>query len=323
MIVAITGSTGFIGGFLVDRLIKQGYEVVCLVRKDSNIKSLKKKNVEIREIDYMNPNSLSDALKDIEIIFHLAALINSYNWNLYYNANFVYTKALVDTFNNIDNKDKKFIFISSIAASGPSVGFNSKRENDPDNPVSLYGKSKLLAENYIKNNAKFDFIILRPANVYGPYQKEFTILLNLLNLRILPLLGKRSSLSSFIYIEDFIDAIMLSMSYDKAIGQTYFVCDKKSYSWRMAIKEISRELNRYPYVIPIPNFIVISIVAFLHLIAKLFKKESLVNLTDILNIRKYNWIYDSMKIEKDLNFKTKTDLLKGLKKTIAWFKKRN
>jgi len=322
MIVGITGSTGFIGSFLVDRLIEQGYKVVCLVRKDSNIECLKGKDVKIREIDFMNHNSLSNALKDIEIIFHLAALINSYTWKDYYNANFEYTKALVDSYNNISNKNKKFIFISSIAASGPSIGFNAKREDDSDSPVSLYGKSKLLAENYIKNNSKFDYIILRPANVYGPYQKELTILLNLLNLRILPLLGKSSSLSSFIYINDLIDAIMLSMSNDKAIGQTYFVCEKKPYSWRIVIKEISRELNRYPYVIPVPNFIIIFIVGFLHLIAKLFKKDSLINLTDILNITKYNWIYDPIKIEKDLDFKTKTNLLNGIKKTIEWFNKR-
>ena len=323
MIVAITGSTGFIGGFLINRLIKQGYDVVCLVRKDSNIKRLMEKDVEIREIDYMNSDLLREALEDIDMIFHLAALINSCDWNYYYKANFEYTKALIDSYNNIKNKNKKFIFISSIAASGPSKGFNAKREDDPDDPVSLYGKSKLLAENYIKNNARFDFVILRPANVYGPCQKDLTILLNLLNLRILPLLGKRSSLSSFIYVEDLIDAIMLSISNDKAIGQTYFVCENKSYSWRIAIKEVSKELNKYPYVIPIPNFIVIFVVTFLHFIAKLFKKESLVNLTDILNIRKYNWIYDSMKIEKDLNFKTKTGLLKGLKNTIAWFSKIN
>lgn len=63
--ILITGSTGFIGNFLVDEAISRGYEVLASIRKTSNTKSLSNKNVQLVEIDFSDVNRLTDVLKSL------------------------------------------------------------------------------------------------------------------------------------------------------------------------------------------------------------------------------------------------------------------
>ncbi len=320
--VVITGSTGFIGGFLTDKLIEKNYEVRCFVRKESNTGVLKGKKVEIVEIDYKDIDSLKNGLEGVEMVFHLAALISSTNWDKLYRANTVSTINLIDAYNDVNGETKKFVFVSSIAASGPAEKRIPKKENEIDKPYSLYGKSKLLAEKYLKENGKFDYTIIRPSNVYGPHQKEMMNLVNLIDHRILPLLGNRSSVTSFIYVGDLVDALLLAAETGKSKGETYFIADKEYYSWRTAVKLISKELGNYPFVIPVPNLIIFIIAAVFEVTSFFTKKEPVFSLKDIKSITKNNWIFDSTKISKELGFKQETDLRSGIKKTVDWYNSR-
>ena len=148
--VLVTGSTGFIGSHLVDELIKRGFKVRCLVRNGSNLSVIEGKSVEIAMGSYSDIESLENAVKDVEVVFHLGAIINGSDWKTFYEVNTLGTENLFKAYSKAGNKKKKFIFISSIAASGPASRNNLKNESDGDTPVSLYGKSKLLAEGVVK-----------------------------------------------------------------------------------------------------------------------------------------------------------------------------
>ena len=106
--VVVTGSTGFIGSFLVDKLISKNYRVRCLLRKKSNLERLKGKNIELVEIDYQDMNSLIKGLKGVEIVFHLTALIFSKDWQKLYYANSINTQNLVKAYNSVKTKNKNF-----------------------------------------------------------------------------------------------------------------------------------------------------------------------------------------------------------------------
>lgn len=319
--VLVTGSTGFIGSHLVDKLVEKGYTVRCLIRRESNTGILKGKNVELAEGDYSDPEKLKKALKDIEIVFHLAAVINGKSRETFFNANVSGTENLIKAYGDMDQRKTKFVFISSIAASGPATGKGLKNENEPDKPVSLYGESKLLAEGIVKKfGGKIPYVILRPPNVYGPGQKELSILIKVIKMRIMPLLGGRNSYSSFSYVDDVVDALVLAGESDSAVGKTYFISDNKVYTWRETAKEIARLLKVYPFVIPISDRILLIAAWKLRLLSGIFKFDPPFSPGDLKSIRKNSWVFDGSKLMNELGFKPKVSMKEGLKRTIDYYK---
>jgi len=319
--VLVTGSTGFIGGHLVDKLLSKGLKVRCLVREESNIKNLKKKDVELSYADYSDINSLKKSLNGIDTVFHLGAILNGDDWEVLLNVNTKGTENLIKAYSELMQRQKRFVFISSIAASGPALGNKLKNEDEADTPVSLYGKSKLMAEEAVKEfSGKVNFVILRPPNVYGPNQKEMFTLIKVIRKRILPLLGGRKSFSTFSYVDDVVDAIVLAGDSPKALGKTYFISDNSIHSWRKTAIEIAKLLNVYPFVLPVSDRILFIIAWKLNILSKVFKFDLPFSPEDIKSIRKNNWIFDGSKLMKELNFRPKISLQEGLKLTIDYYK---
>lgn len=315
--VLVTGSTGFIGSHLVAKLLERGFRVRCLVRKRSNTEILVKKDVELFKTDYSDINSLKKSLKGIEIVFHLGAIINGKDWDTLFKANTRGTENLIKAYSQLHQKEKKFVFISSIAASGPSGSDYLKKESDSDLPVSLYGKSKLMAEKILKKyGEKVPYVILRPPNVYGPRQKELSTLINVIGKRILPLLGNKNSKTSLLYVEDLVNAIILAGECEAANNKTYFITDNRSYSWRDTLKLIAQVLGVYPFVIPIPGWILAMAAWKLELFSKLFKFNPPFRFKDLQSIRKNRWTFDGTAFMKATGFEPQISLKEGIKKTV-------
>ena len=152
--IAITGATGFVGKNLL---------------KDLN-------DVEHRSIMRADLAALDHNLfKNVETIIHLAGkahdLKKTSNPQEYYQVNFELTKKLYNAF--LQSDAKKFIFVSSVKAVADSVN-GILTENAAPNPKTDYGKSKLMAEQYIQSQLLPEgksFYILRPCMIHGPGNK--------------------------------------------------------------------------------------------------------------------------------------------------------
>ena len=143
-ICTVTGATGFIGSHLVKKLLENGETVRCLVRASSNLDRLNGLDVELRQTDFSDSDSLKRGIQGSDIVYHCAGCIATVHKEEMFQTNCENTKRLAQACMNSDSAPK-FIYVSSLAAGGPMPGKDAplREEWMTENPVSIYGKSKV------------------------------------------------------------------------------------------------------------------------------------------------------------------------------------
>ena len=222
---AVTGGAGFIGSHLVKNLVERGNEVIVIdnlnTGKKENIEKISKK-IDFFEIDIRDFSAVEDILKNIDGIFHEAALASVQDS---FRIPDEFFEVNVNGTENIFKIGKK-LGIKIVYASSSSIYGNPIRipikESDGKNPFNPYAKTKLegdkLAEKYAKNGLKV--IGLRYFNVFGPRQsKEYAGVIKLFLERIQqglsPLInGDGLQVRDFVYVDDVVNANILAMESD-------------------------------------------------------------------------------------------------------------
>ncbi|MFQ3573786.1 MAG: NAD(P)-dependent oxidoreductase [Thermodesulfovibrionales bacterium] len=310
----ITGATGFIGSHLAERLLKMGMEVVCLVRDPSNLKNIKGKDVKTIKGDCSDIDTLRGIPPDLDYVFHLAGLTKSASPEGYYLANTTGTKNIVDVTLKNQKSLKRFVHLSSLAAVGPAKDDRAINESDVACPISEYGRSKLLAEEYVYN-ARFHLpiTIIRPPVVYGPRDRDLFVFFKMINSGLAPYW--KDCLYSTIYIDDLINGIIQSTMSEKAIGNVFFLADEKNYSQIEIIDAIAESLNKKPIKINLPYF-ALSLVGFF---ADRIKSSSIINPDKIREMKQKRWICSSKKATETFGFSSKVGIREGTQWTATWY----
>lgn len=175
--ILVTGAAGYIGSVLVRQLLEKGYVVrgldILKFGGESIIGIYNHKNFEFLKGDIREKEDLKQAIKDIDGVVHLAAIVGdpacSKQSELAIETNWEASKVLFDLCSNSKNI-KKFIFASTCSNYGKMVGTEYVNETSPLRPVSLYAELKVKFEQYLlKNNERKDFcpISMRFATAYG------------------------------------------------------------------------------------------------------------------------------------------------------------
>lgn len=243
--ILITGANGFIGSHLVRHCIQAGYSVLAGVRKGSNISTLDQLDVPIIYLDYLNPERLTEQLKDenLDYIIHVAGVTVAKNLAGYLEGNCTPTANLLLVAK--EKKLKKFVFISSLAARGPGI-------NSVNQPVSPYGESKLKAEKLVQT-LNLPFLNVRPTAVYGPGNLEFLPLFKWANRGLIFGVGNANRKLSFIHVFDLCELIIAGIEGDEKI---IYASDGMTYTFTATKKVIRHVLGRKRYVvIEIPNWL--------------------------------------------------------------------
>ncbi len=223
MRVLVTGGAGFIGSHLIDALLEEGFDVICLDNFSSGRKELIEHNldkIELIEGDLLNREDIKKALKGCEIVFHLAAnpdvRVGAINTKIHFDNNIVATYNLLEEMK--DAGVKEIVFTSSSTVYGDAEKIPTPENYGPLIPISLYGASKLAAEALICSYCHtFDMeaTIYRFANVVGPRSTHGVIYDFIKKLRKNPdeleILGDGKQRKSYLYIDDCIDAMLFGM----------------------------------------------------------------------------------------------------------------
>lgn len=170
--ILVTGGAGYIGSHIVEQLIKVGSQVIIIDNLSTGYKKLVNGKAGFFLCDIKNFKKLNKIFKKYQIssVIHLAASLSvgesEKKPKKYYNNNFLGTKNIIKCVKQ--NKVKNLIFSSTCAVYKDKM--RVVKESSRVNPKSVYGKTKLKAENFIKKNLnkkKTNFAILRYFNVAG------------------------------------------------------------------------------------------------------------------------------------------------------------
>jgi nucleoside-diphosphate-sugar epimerase len=231
--ILVTGSTGFIGRHLVKKLLNNGIKTVIQARRwISEFDGFKKAGAEIYIGELSDRNFLEKIIFDVKCVIHLAGATKSFNEKQMNEINVNYTRNLLSVCNR---KGVHFVYISSQAAAGPASSLLSAvTENDTPLPLTWYGKSKLKAEEKVKewgNNNSNSYTIIRPCSVYGPGEKDIFNYFKLVSRNISITVGKKGKAFSLIYVEDLVNAIVHLSFEIKPEGKTYFASGDENATW--------------------------------------------------------------------------------------------
>lgn len=232
--IYITGSSGFVGKNLVSYLTQFNFTFKTLRRAD-----------------------LADISLDCTAIVHLAGkahdLKKTSNPEEYYKVNFELTKKLYDAFLNSDAK--KFIFISSVKASADIVDGILTEDNIP-NPQTHYGKSKLMAEQYIQSQplpADKSFYILRPCMIHGSGNKgNLNLLYKFVQKGIPYPLASFKNKRSFLSVDNLCFVIANFLDNDIPSG-IYNVADDEALSTNEVVEILAASMDRKAKLWRIPS----------------------------------------------------------------------
>jgi UDP-glucose 4-epimerase len=252
--ILVTGGAGFIGSHLVDTLIREG----CFVRVIDNFVNGKMENLaphkaagpfELIRGDITKRAAVANAMKDIDIVFHLACLGVRHSLKYPFENHRVNAEGTLIVLQEARRaKVKKFVYCSSSEVYG-TAQVVPMRETHPTLPCTVYGAGKLAGEAYARafhRSHGFPTVIVRPFNTYGPrshYEGDAGELIpksivRALNGRPILVFGDGRQTRDFTYVEDTAEAIAESAKCDAMVGQTYNIGSR----FEISIKEIAEKI---------------------------------------------------------------------------------
>jgi Nucleoside-diphosphate-sugar epimerases len=257
--IALIGGGGFIGTNLANFFITKDYNVLIICRNIIDNRKLISGKIKIELLDVNNVHRLVKALAEYENVVWLvndivpSASMDSLVDDFTFNVNPLI--RFLESSNKL-YKLKRFVFISSGGTIyGDSPNKIDLKENYPKKPISAYGLSKIISENYIEfitQRSTFESIILRPSNVYGNFQnlkKPQGIVGYALNALVhkknLDLYNDGKVIRDFIHVLDLAEAVKccLESRYEESKVEVYNVGSQIGYSIREIINLINTISN--------------------------------------------------------------------------------
>ncbi len=324
--VLVTGASGFIGSAIVRELCARKNGMVrALVRKSSPLINLKGLPVEIVYGDIYYPESLEQAMKGIDTVYHAASIYQFYPWwkrkvAPIYKVNIQGVRNMLSVAKR--SEVKKFVYTSSVITVGENADGLSD-ENTPSGKLqesSHYARTKLTAERMVLDEAKkgFPALVVNPGMVFGegdikptPSGEPIVKCLN----QSYP--GYFHTIWSVADVRDVAKG-HLSASEKGKIGERYILCNREHYSMKQIFKTLEKiskiraPFIRFPYALLYP-FVYID-----ELTTRWIPRKPILPVEGV-RFCQFSLCCDNSKAVRELNYKT-TPFEETLERAVKWFR---
>lgn len=309
--ILVTGADGFIGSHLVERLIELGYKVKAFVFYNSfnswgwidSFEKQIKDSIDIFCGDIRDPNGVFESMRDVDAVFHLAALIGipfSYHSpDSYVDTNI---KGTLNVLQAAKKLDIERVLVTSTSEVYGTAKFVPITEEHPFQGQSPYSASKIGADKIAEafyRSFNLPITIVRPFNTYGPRQSARavipTIITQLLSNAKKIKLGDITPTRDLVYVKDTVEGFIEIFKSDQTLGEEINIATQSEISIGDLAKLILRLMNKDCEIVTEEK--------------RLRPKKSEVQ-------RLYG---SNEKLFKLTNWKQKYNLEMGLRRTIEWF----
>ncbi len=321
--ILVTGGTGFIGSHLVEKLVKDGHEVRCLVRKTSNHSLLDKLGIEKIYGDIEDISSIDISLRDIDIVYHVIGVLGKWTVpdEIYLRIHVRGTKNILDSILKRDGGIDRLVHCSTAGVLGP-ISKLPADESYPYNPTNVYERTKVESEKLVieyYNKYGVPITVIRPELVYGPRDLHTLKMFQTIKKGIFPIIGDGSSTLLPIYIDDLIKAFTLCIDNQNTIGQAYLIGGDKLTTIKELTKYIANAMNVQPPRIYVPIVLADTLAAIMESSTKIFKFDPLITKSRVRFFTEnrgstYN------KANKDFGYYPMIGLDEGMRKTVKWYR---
>jgi len=307
--ILITGAGGFVGSALGAAAEAEGLELVRVSRR-----AAPGRRRQFSVGDLGPTTDWTTALEGVDIVVHLAARTHVMRES---GADPLseYRRVNVDATRRLATQAAaagigRLVFVSSIKVNGERTAGTPFRESDPPRPEDAYGRTKLEAETVIREVAGsgMEFVIVRPALVYGPEVRG-----NLLRLlgaiaRGIPLpLGRVQNRRSLVGVDNLASLLLAAARHPAAAGQILLAADQPAISTPDLVRILARGLGVPCRLLPVP------VAALRGVLALLGQRDAARRLTDSLEV-------DASLAERVLGWTPPRGLETGLVAMARWYR---
>jgi 2-alkyl-3-oxoalkanoate reductase len=254
----VTGGTGFLGRYLVSRLVAEGAQVWVLARTPQSITHLESLGVHPMQGDVRDWSSLRKAATGKDVIFHCAGKVESAGrWVDFLEVNVLGTERVIQA--ALEHGVRRIVHVSSIGIYGsrPTGVIISEDDGYDANPGArgFYTRSKIEADRialWYAHERTAPVTVIRPATIYGPGGKESLVRTGVRLGRLNVVFGDGSNLLPLVYVENVVDALVLAAGSETASGRSYNIVDEDEVSQRMYLERMGQALGRRQSTVYLP-----------------------------------------------------------------------
>ena len=277
-------------------------------------------NAEIVRGSYLDVDTLREAVQGMDYVFHIAGVTKSKKQSQYHQGNVLATRNLLEAASGNAHL-KKFCFVSSLTAVGPSRDGALIDEEAPCSPITSYGVSKLEAETVCQLYAnRVPIVILRPPTVFGPRDMDLLDIFRWVKHGLKPIFGSYDKNLSVIYGPELARALVEAAYSDRTTGQTYFVADPKVYPLIEIMNLAAGILGKRGITIRFPAPLLYAMSGAAELVSIFGSKPAVLNIEKARDLLQTHWVCNPKKFEDHTGFRTRIPLEECLKATIDWYR---
>lgn len=303
MIAAITGANGFIGQHLVHCFGEAGWDVRPIVRGDFATTQTR----------------LEERFRGVDVVVHAAGATRAPTERLLHEANVALTERVANAARAA--RVGRLVFLSSQAAAGPSTSRErSIDEETTPQPIERYGKTKLDAERVLHCAVGLPFVVVRPAAVYGPKDRDFLSMFRLVHRGIAVHPGNREQWISIVHVHDLAMGVLRASSAPSADGKIFFMANAEPIQWGELFSRCAASVGRKLVLdAQVPRALVRAGALLGDVAAQVTRRASLLTSRKVaLSAPKY-WICSSQRAYRELGFAPAISLDDGLRTTYEWY----
>lgn len=322
-LILVTGATGMAGNLAARRAVEADYDVRVLVRSLDARGPLPLPNVERYVGDLAAPETLPGALVGVDYVIHAAAFAGDWGPVEKYRAINVFALEHMLTAAKREGRLKRWIQISSLGVYPARHHYGTDETTPPDvQGLDGYTRTKAEAETLLKEFAQrndLPFVILRPGFMYGPGDRHILPrLIEKFEAGKMKLIGDGQKLMNNTYVGNLIDAVLLSLENDAALGETFNIRDERLVTREEFVGAIADYLGKpRPGRVPLP--IAKFATGIFEGIARLRRSESAPLLTRArIKFLTLNLDFSIAKAKRVLGYQPRVDFQEGMRAALDW-----